>query len=283
MRVGFTATAWGPTVFGDWLISGIPALRDLIGSAIAGVARWVFGSGVISGVIVIAITTYVYVKSLIELRDRSVGLFNGLKNGVVTGAGTFAAAARRVRTTLSAMPLVSLVLNIARTLAILSIQALWLIASWPLSSLLTRLWNAYIWEAWEMPVGVAWESITGYYTVGCAILLVVAWIISSIERANWDDWGEGVAGFLALGPFLLGIPVFFIMIVGTPILIILSMIIELFGSGDSTWDGLGEIWLAGISIGAFCGITYLAVALSRACVEWWRQRYVDVALAASDR
>ncbi|GAB3470065.1 hypothetical protein [Actinophytocola sediminis] len=248
----------------------VPGWDELAAAFLSQVARWVFGTGVVSNIIIVLLSVIMISRGGRELY-RSVHEALGKARGL---AGVAARFVRRVTdtvgTTLRTMPRVMVLFNVSVTVSILSLNGVWLIASWGISASMTNLWNAYIWSSWELPGGVPWQSFTGFYTLVCVAFLFAAWLFPS--RDNRDSPAIPVAFGAALAPVLLAAPLFGLLVLGTPLNLAYSLLVWLpRGSAAwEQWDGLGELWLYIGAVVAYSAATVAAMKLAARGAGRWR-------------
>lgn len=256
------------------LIPPAPRFDEIVGALLSTVARWLFGSGVLSGIVITLILTVLAVRSWLELvRDSRAGA-TWLASRLGTGATRTTVIARLVREQLAGLPAVRIVLGVAVTVLVLALQGLWLFASWGASSWLTDLWNAYIWGAWELPAGEPWRSVTGYYTVWCAVVLAGAWAAAAWAGRDVSarrDRLEAAGLLAALLPAVAPIPLALILVLGTALGILwtaVALVVDRSSIG-AYWADLGGLWLYVAGLAGFVAGTFLVIlATDLACRAW---------------
>lgn len=242
----------------------VPGWDELIAVFLSRVARWVFGSGVILTIVIGLISAVMVVRGVIDLYRASRAATHEAGRLAVGAVEWGRGVAGSIRKRLSRTSPVMVVFNVTVGMLMLSLQGLWLVASWGISDRLSELWNAYTGSSRDLPVGVPWQSFTGYYTIICAVLLLIAWLVRDVHI--------GLATWAAFVPVLSALPLFIILVIGTPLNLAYSMLVWLprGAAAWEQWDGLGELWLYIVIIAAYCATTFAAMKLADYGTRPWR-------------
>ncbi|HEU5469784.1 MAG TPA: hypothetical protein VFV67_03970 [Actinophytocola sp.] len=172
-----------------------PELYDAIATALADLTRWIFGSGVVAVVITTVLGIALVIKSWIDL-GKDAG----------TAARAVGRVVERIANRLGELTAVRVALSVVLTVVLLSVQVFWLSATWVGGAVLSLVWT-------ELAPGVPWRTLAGYYTLGCAALLVVGWVFGAKDDQPMRFLR--ITGIVAALPaLLLCLPVFLLIAVG---------------------------------------------------------------------
>ncbi|MFJ6141036.1 hypothetical protein [Kitasatospora sp. NPDC092286] len=187
------------------------------------------------------------------------------------GRGTYRATRRTGRTVLAAarfsirhvrqVPVPRRILASCASLAVLCLQAAWLYTTHVFACVLAANFSDDAGGGFDEIV--RWEGWSPYYTLTCAALALLAYVLA----LRSDGGAVPLLGLLAaLVPVLCAAPVVLIAVFAT----VVAALVQLFGSGHS-WSDAGYFWLVGLVLLAYAATGYAALTATRRTAAAWRR------------